>query len=172
MNTNGQDYANMKVNINTYNRIIKQSIRRAKLHQNDMKKTWSTINDLIKNKTISSVYPEFFMLDNTKLSDKKDIANKFNEYFINIGPDLAEKIEVNAKQFEEYLTEPIFSRLQFTDVNDTEIQNIIQNLPSKTSCGFDNLSLKIIKTIKGDLLSPLTIIINQMLDTGIFVLKN
>ena len=71
------------------------------------------------------------MLDNTKLSDKKDIANKFNEYFINIGPDLAEKIEVNnAKQFEEYLTEPIFSRLQFTNVNDTEIQNIIQNLPS------------------------------------------
>ena len=109
------------------------------------------------------------MLDNTKLSDKKDIANKFNEYFINIGPDLAEKIEVNnAKQFEEYLTEPIFSRLQFTNVNDAEIQNIIQNLPSKTSCGFDNLSLKIIKTIKGDLLSPLTIIINQMLNTGIF----
>ena len=57
------------------------------------------------------------MLDNTKLSDKKDIANKFNEYFINICPDLAEKIEVNnEKQFEEYLTEPIFSRLQFTDV--------------------------------------------------------
>ena len=178
MNTNGQDYANMKVNINTYNRIIKQSIRKAKTqyyntcfirHQNDMKKTWSTINDLIKNKTISSIYPEFFMLDNTKLSDKKDIANKFNEYFINIGPDLAEKIEVNnAKQFEEYLTEPIFSRLQFTNVNDAEIQNIIQNLPSKTSFGFDNLSLKIIKTIKGDLLSPLTIIINQMLNTGIF----
>ena len=136
---------------------------------NDMKKTWSTINDLIKNKTISSIYPEFFILDNTKLSDKKDIANKFNEYFINIGPDLAEKIEVNnAKQFEEYLTEHIFSRLQFTDVNDTEIQNIIQNLPSKISCGFDNLSLKIIKTIKCDLLSPLTIIINQMLNTGIF----
>ena len=66
-----------------------------------MKKTWSTINDLIKNKTISSIYPEFFMLDNTKLSDKKDIANKFNEYFINIGPDLAEKIEVNnAKKIE------------------------------------------------------------------------
>ena len=109
MNTNGQDYANMKVNINTYNRIIKQSTRKAKTqyyntcfirHQNDMKKTCLTINDLTKNKTISSIYPEFFMLDNTKLSDKKDIANKFNEYLINIGPDLAEKIEVNnAKQF-------------------------------------------------------------------------
>ena len=58
--------------------------------------------------------------------------------------------------------------LQFTNVNDTEIQSIIQNLPSKTRCGFANLSLKIIKTIKGELLSPLTIIINQMLNTGIF----
>ena len=126
--TNDQDYANMKVNINTYIRIIKQSIRRAKMqyyntcftrHQNDMKKTWSTINDLVKDKAISSVYPEFFLLDNTKLSDKKDIANKFNEYFINIGPHLAEKIEVNnEKQIEEYLSEPIFSRLQFTNVNE------------------------------------------------------
>ncbi len=38
----------------------------------------------------------------------------------------------------------------------------------KTSCGFDGISLKILKTIKEILAEPLTIIINQMLNRGIF----
>ncbi len=46
---------------------------------------------------------------------------------------------------------------------------IIDNMKSKTSCGFDCISMKIVKSIKKNVQAdPLTIIINQMLHTGIF----
>ncbi len=38
----------------------------------------------------------------------------------------------------------------------------------KTSSGFDKISMKLIKSIKNVLAEPLTIVINQMLNTGIF----
>ena len=45
---------------------------------------------------------------------------------------------------------------------------VIDNLPNKSSSGHDNLSLKIIKYLKKLISAPLTIIINQMFNTGIF----
>ena len=45
---------------------------------------------------------------------------------------------------------------------------IITNLPNKNSCGFDGLSRRILKYIKGIIIKPLTLIINQILDTGVF----
>ena len=45
---------------------------------------------------------------------------------------------------------------------------VIDNLPNKSSSGHDNLSLKIIEYLKKLISAPLTIIINQMYNTGIF----
>ena len=45
---------------------------------------------------------------------------------------------------------------------------VIDNLPNKSSSGHDNLSLKIIKYLKKLISAPLTFIINQMFNTGIF----
>ena len=45
---------------------------------------------------------------------------------------------------------------------------IITNLPNKNSCGFDGLSTRILKYIRGIIIKPLTLIIHQILDTGVF----
>ena len=45
---------------------------------------------------------------------------------------------------------------------------IIEHLKNKTSTGTDGISNKLIKAAKNELIKPLTIIINQMLHTGIF----
>ena len=45
---------------------------------------------------------------------------------------------------------------------------IIEHLKNKTSTGTDGISNKLIKTAKNELIKPSTIIINQMLHTGIF----
>ena len=58
--------------------------------------------------------------------------------------------------------------MNFTDVNDDIILNIINKLPNKNSCGYDNLSTKIIKALKDSLKKPFTLIINQILNTGAF----
>ncbi len=46
--------------------------------------------------------------------------------------------------------------------------SIIDKLAPKTSCGFDDISSNIIKIIQSALINPVTLIINQMLTTGIF----
>ena len=49
-----------------------------------------------------------------------------------------------------------------------EITDIINNLKPKSSSGVDELSNKVIKHIQEIIAEPLTIIINQMLNTGLF----
>jgi hypothetical protein len=93
----------MKQNLQTYNRILKRSIREAKAKyyytkfeksKNDSKKTWSTINEVLNKSTANNTI-EYIHHNNTKIEDKKHIANCFNAYFSNIGTNMASKIEIN-----------------------------------------------------------------------------
>ena len=58
--------------------------------------------------------------------------------------------------------------LKFNQIDENHINRIIQNLPNKSSCGFDDISPKLVKFIKPILIKPITVMINQMLNTGIF----
>ena len=53
-------------------------------------------------------------------------------------------------------------------ITENEIVVIINNFKSKNSSGKDGISNKLLKSIKGEVSKPLTIIINQCLETGIF----
>ena len=59
----------------------------------------------------------------------------------------------------------------FENVNEEQILNLINNLKSKNSCGCDELTPKILKLIKITLLKPLTLLTNQILNTGVFPTK-
>ena len=58
--------------------------------------------------------------------------------------------------------------MNFSDVSEDIVLNIINKLPNKNSCGYDNLSTKTIKALKCSLVQPLTLIINQIINTGVF----
>ena len=45
---------------------------------------------------------------------------------------------------------------------------IIESLKTKSSCGDDGLSTKLLKEIKNEICSSITLIVNQMITTGIF----
>ena len=101
------------------------------------------------------------------LKESNKIANEFNQYFTDIGPSLSNQI--NAKHnFKEYLHSPADSRLILQSIDEHKVMKIIEHLKNKTSTGTDGISNKLIKTAKNELIKPLTIIINQMLHTGIF----
>ncbi len=101
--------------------------------------------------------------------NNKTIANKFNTFFANIGPDLSEKSKMTStKTFQSYLTGTHNNNFQFKNINDEITLSIVDKLALKTSCSFDGISTKTIKTIKAALIKHITLIINQMLTTGIF----
>ena len=67
-----------------YNKKLIQS-------KSDIKRMWSTLNSVIKSKSMNA-YPEEFEQEGKLLSNKTDIANEFNKFFVNVRPDLANKI--------------------------------------------------------------------------------
>ena len=176
--TDSSTYTALKHNFNIYNTILKRSIRNAKKlyyescfnrYKNDIKNTWCTINKILnRNKQVKS-FPQFFREDGIIIDSKLEIANRFNKFFINIGPKLAQNIDVPLnKHFSDYLKTQCNHRFRFEMVDERNVSRIIEQMTPKTSCGHDNISMKLFKSLKNILLEPLTITINQMLNTGIF----
>ncbi len=86
--------------------------------------------------------------------------------------NLSEKIKMpSTKRFQSYLTGTHNNNFQLKNINDEMTLSIVDKSSHRSSCGFDDISTKSIKTIKAALIKPITLIINQMLTTGIFADK-
>ena len=75
-------------------------------YKNNNKMTWQTINRILNRNKNKERLPDTFQKKNSDVScsDPVAIANKFNEYFVNVGPNLAKSIKKNDTiKFENYL---------------------------------------------------------------------
>ena len=80
---------------------------------------------------------------------KKQIADEFNNVFVNIGPQLADKIKYSgSKRFTDFLTNPTDKQFEFVEVSEDIVSKIIDSLPNKTSSSYGNISLKLLKSLK------------------------
>ena len=101
------------------------------------------------------------------LTDSDEIANEFNNYFVNIGRLLSEQI-TSPHTSEEYLGDRPNVSFKFSPVSEDRFGNIIKHLKSKSSYGYDEISNNLIKHASNSPIKPLTLIVNQVLHTGIF----
>ena len=58
--------------------------------KHDIKKTWLVIKENLNKKNSNKIHKEFVINDQT-VCDPDEIANKFNDYFLNIARNLADK---------------------------------------------------------------------------------
>lgn len=171
-------YEGIKTNLKTFNAIIKKLIRASKKsyfqnlfekYKGDIKGTWKTINEILNRTKRKSKFPAYFKDGNETVSGKIAIANHFNKYFTNIGPKLSNLISTPGNlNFHSYLKNRQNFNFQFKVVDNKVINEIIDSLAVKTSSGFDGISTKLVKSVKEVLIKPVTLIINQMITTGIF----
>ena len=177
-----ENYNGKKVNFITYEKIVDNEIVQAKkiyysnvfhMYKSSMKKTWQIINETLSRKKVDNILPDTFIKNGNELSDPKEIAKAFNEYFSKIGSNLASNINCteDGQSYKVYLQNPTLKKFAFKKVNDNEVLSIINNLKNKKSRGADNISNQLLKTIKQELCKPLTIIINQMIETGVYTEK-
>ena len=149
------EYETQKANLKTINSNIKKSIREAKKKyyddlfkkfKSDMKGTWKTISEILNKSKNKRSFPKFFRDEsNNIITDKHEIANKFNDFFASIGNKLAQNINIPTnKSFKKYLTKQHHANFKFLNVNEESINNIIDKLAPKPSSGFDGLSTKLI----------------------------
>ena len=137
--------------------------------KHNIRKTWQTIlNEIISKSQKKEQLPTMFTHGQQQLTDHREIANQFNIFFANIGPIQSSSINYTGdKTFDAYLRAKKNS-FEHKYVNESTIMTIITNLPNKYSCGFDGLSTTILKSIKGIIIKPLPLIINNIFDTGVF----
>ena len=137
-----------------------------------MKKPWSLINEVLNKTETKDSFSQHSIIDGHAVSDKIAIAYVFNNFFTNVGIKLAKDITVSSDQkFEDYLQKEPGISFSLKYVFKLEINKSIDKLDTKRNYGFNGISNVILKSFKSRLLKPLTVIINQMLQSRMFLEK-
>ena len=158
-----------------YKQIYEKLIRKAKAmywtdffqeNLSNIKKIWNKANTVLNRGKKDQCFPAMFIEKGLKITGSKNIANKFNSFFINIGQSLAENFEQN-DNFEKYIQQTTRSVKYFDEVTHDDVHKIIKSLKMKGSSGFDCVSNKLVKQLEEELVPPLTIVLNDSLQSGI-----
>ena len=134
--------------------------------KNNIKNTWRTINEILgKSKKTSP--PSHFNDSTSKITDPIQIASKFNQFFADVGPSLAAKINTNTN-FSHYLSPPSDKSIFFNPTTGKEILEIIDTFKNGKSPGNDDISPSVVKRVGPFITTPLAHIFNLSLSTGTF----
>ena len=110
--------------------------------------------------------PDFFVSNGIKITGEKNISEGFNDFFVNIGPQLAESFSNSHNSYSDFLGKKHEKTFVFNKVTPKMILEIIKTLKPKTSVGMDNISTKVLKEILPIILSSLVHLFNLSFKTG------
>ena len=123
-----------------------------KKHQGNLSKSWCLIKSIISSK--SQTLENINFIHNGKIYDKKkEIAENFNNYFINVGPSLAAKLPPIPDNPLQYMLDPEINSMFLNPTTEEEILKITLNLKDGSQ-GWDNLLPKIMKVTKSSWITP------------------
>ena len=131
------------------------------------KKAWKSINSLLGRQNKPTVVNELTVGNNT-LTRPEDIAEGFNEYFSNIGPDLSSKIDSSNYNFETYIKNAKSEFAAFQPVTVSQISHLLHGLSGNKATGIDKISCKIIKLAAPVISDSLTLTFNQAITLSSF----
>ena len=137
-----------------YNKILKKVNRLARNKyfgalldeaNNDTRKVWSILNEIVDRKQCKHRIPIRFIIDGCSVCNKKNIANAFNNYFASIGKDMADSLP-DVPGYEDHLNGLKFDTMWLRSLEEEEVGKIMKKQQPKMSCGIDTINNKIVKT--------------------------
>ena len=102
------------------------------------------------------------------MTNAKDIAEGFNNYFSNIGPSPASKIDTSNFNFETFVENAKSEFDAFQPVTVRNVYHLLHGLSSNKATGVDKISCKIIKLAAPAISDSLTYIFNQAITSSFF----
>ena len=125
-------------------------------NKNNLKKVWAIIKKVInKNKS------------KKKITDPNEIANGFNDYFVNIGPTLASKIKSKGLSHRSFLHNDLYESFFLKPTYEVEIVNIISHL-KEGAPGRDKIVARNLKCVSDSIAYPLAWVANLSFQQGVF----
>ena len=106
------------------------------------------------------------MVNGSEISDPEAISNAFNEYFTEIGPNLAALIPTNTSSAVDNINR---NNLVFElhEVSTIQISRLVDKLSICKASGLDNISVRLLKSSAPTIIPSLTYIINSVICKGI-----
>jgi hypothetical protein len=117
---------------------------------------WKLVKPEINKPESNDKFPP--RLDGKLVEDHQELANMFNEYFINVATN---ESAIN-NLYSVY--KETFPQMQMAPITTKEIKDIFKSLPWKNSSGYDEIP----KTSMPLIASPLTYLCNKSITTGNF----
>ena len=177
LKTDSFDYVIKKDDFNRFRNVLKKTITHAKrLHfkrlfdqfKYDIKKTWKIISDSL-NKTSHNTIPDTMIINGLDCTDKKQIADSFNAFFVSVGEQNNANIERHREShYRDYLTDQVEAQFTFRSISNSDTVRMIKNVKLSNSKGHDGISSDLLKLLGNAISKSITLIINQSLRTGIF----
>jgi hypothetical protein len=96
------------------------------------KKAWTSINNLLGRQNKPTVVNEL-IVGEQNLKSPEDIAEGFSEYFSNIGPNLASKINYSHSNFETYVKNAQLEFAASQPVTVSHVSNLLHGLSNNKS---------------------------------------
>ena len=109
---------------------------------------------------------ESFNINNVDVYDKSTIAEKFNEYFTNVGPSLASKIPDRTDNPLSYMKGNYKDSFMLFPTTFLEVINTVKQFKAKTSSGYDNIPTDILKLSINHIAPHLSTILDNSFVTG------
>ena len=132
-----------------------------------MRKTWNIIKSVISKSKSTKTTNEFKISDSIYTSNKQEIANRFNDYFINVGLTLANKIPPAQRNYRDFLPPNNLNSMYIKPVTCEEMKKIISKL-NEGAPGYDEVTAKCIKCVSENIIDPLVYLSNLSFNDGIF----
>ncbi len=136
-------------------------------YKNDIRKTWSVLNDITGRKKQKDSYSDEFVINNFRSRDSQLISDSFFKYFTGVGEQFASKIPPPVRTFKNFMGEKRYNQSLFlTPTDQNEVDLIITSMKNKKSSGHDNISSHLLNMIKLNVTKPIAIIINKSIENG------
>ena len=134
------------------------------LYKTDMSKSWKVIKEIIgKSKTMHNSTK--FNINGNPTDDEAVISNSFNNYFIHVGPRLAQQIQSHINPL-NYANDTMKSMF-IPYISEYEITETVKSLKN-SSAGWDIIPASIAKQCLKHYMKPLTYLINSSFESGTF----
>ena len=160
--------------IKTYSRELKKNVKKnyyrdkIKLFENDIRNTWKIMKEKIGEKKCNNeTLVKHLIVDQIEIHDARSIAETFNQFLVNIGLNLANKIPQCDLTFKSHL--PTSNRiLKETVLSKGEFEEAFKTLKRSKAPDHDGLDVNIITSVFEFIKKPLLKIFNESINLGIF----
>ena len=170
------NYANYKIQRNKCTSLRRNAIKdyfrkKTEATESNPREFWDTYRPFLHSKKSKQANDIILKENDVIITDKKQIANAFNEHFIHITDGLVEISEQDfgtdcsahpsIKSIYEQNVDQNMSSVNFRCTNQAEVEKILLNINSRKSPGHDFIQPKLVKESASAIARPLTMIMND-----------